>query len=201
MWEKERWGKRLLHSRVWGFPSQGEHPPLMIYSFIHFSVSLSEDLGQTQQHVCKRERKKERWRQMFSVQWSLTSASLAEQIRLVADAGYERDTVTWKQTGIQRDNRMVKKRTGVCSPMTDADTFVARWRKSISLLLDFGLRAGSSASVTDLTHRLELVKATGGGCETGECVSVGKRDREIETARVQITAKTISQLIHSSIGA
>lgn len=42
---------------------------------------------------------------------------------------------------------------------------VAVWLKSISWL-----QAGFSASVRDLTSHPELVKETGGGCETGESV-------------------------------
>lgn len=53
---------------------------------------------------------------------------------------------------------------------------------------------GSSASVTDLSNQLELVKETGGGCETGESTSasVCLCARETKTLRM---AKTISQLV------
>lgn len=59
--------------------------------------------------------------------------------------------------------------------MTDANNLwqhvvLPRDKKSIRLFQGFSLRAGLSASVTDMTIRLELVKETGGGCETRECV-------------------------------
>lgn len=65
-------------------------------------------------------------------------------------------------------------------------------RKASVSLQGFGLRAGLSASVTDLTDRPELVKETGGGRETGEsvqyetpcdvCVLVCERETERQTA-------------------
>lgn len=41
------------------FSKRGEHSPLMIYSFVHFSFLLCQDLGQTQQHVRMQEREEE----------------------------------------------------------------------------------------------------------------------------------------------